>query len=214
MALVNGTTSLLMFDGIETLDRVDDLDRRTDADAVDDSGHAPALFIAAFRPHVIVLILASVDFAHAVAGTFPDGATLIRFGDFDRVGTTGRRSYVRFGAHADAFDATVDAQTPFIASVVPSVAFRVLHILVDAGLGYVLAFVDRTALAVGDVAHGDAAVGAWRSQRSRAALSAVDFTRATVTTQFAAVVEDLLVLVLLAFVGARQEFLADLRMEK
>ena len=209
MALVNGTTALLMLDGIHALYRVDDLNGRADADAIDDAGDAAALLVAAFRPHVLVLVLASVDFAHAVAGTLPNGTAGVRFGDFDRIGTAGGRADVGFGTHGDALDAAVDAEAALLASVVPPIALDVLDVLVDARLRQMLTLVDGAALALGNVAHRDAAVGARRSERRRAALRAVDVAGAAVAAQLASVVEDLLVFVLLALVLAGRAFLAD-----
>jgi len=125
----------LVLDGVHALNGIDDLNGRTDADAIDDAGYAAALLVAAFRPHVVVLVLASIDLAHAVAGTLPNRTALIRFGDLDGVGTARRRPDVRFWAHGDAFHATIDTQAALFASVVPSVALDVLDVLVDAGLG-------------------------------------------------------------------------------
>jgi len=158
LALVNGTTTLLMLDGIEALYGVDDLDGRTDADAIDNPGDAATLLVAALRPNVVVLVLPSVGFTDAIARTFPNGTALIRFGDLDGIWTAGRWADVSLGAHADAFDAAVDAKTALVASVVPPVSFDVLDVLVDAGLGQMLAFVHRAALAFGNVTDGNASV--------------------------------------------------------
>jgi len=209
LALVNRAAALLMLDRVEALHGIDDLNGRTDADAVDDAGDAAALLVAAFRPDVVVLILSSVDFAHAVAGTLPNRTALIRFGDLDRVGTARRGSDVRLGTHGDALDATVDAETALLATVVPPVSLDILDVLVNAGLGQVLTFIHGTAFTFRHVAHGDASVGSGWRERRRASLGAVDFSGATVASQFAAVVEDLLVLILLTFVSARGKLLAD-----
>lgn len=87
LAFVNRAATLLMLDRVEALHGIDDLNGRTDADAVDDAGDAATLLVAAFRPDVVVLVLSAVDFAHAVAGTLPNRTALIGFGDLDRVRT-------------------------------------------------------------------------------------------------------------------------------
>ena len=209
MTFVNGTTALLVLDGVHALNGIDDLNGRTDADAIDDAGHAAALLVAAFRPHVVVLILAPVDFTNAVARTLPDGTALIRLGDLDRVRTAGGRTDVRLRAHGDALHATVDTQAALFTSIIPSVTLDVLHVFVDAGLGQMLALVDGTAFALGHVPDGDAAVGAGRRQRSRTALGAVDFAGATVAAQLAAIVKDFFILVLLTFISTRRQLFAD-----
>ena len=198
-----------MLDGIEALHRVDDLDGRADADAVDDAGDAAALLVAAFRPDVVVLVLSPVGFTDAVARTFPNWTALIRLSDLDWIRTTRRWADVGLGAHADAFNATVDAETTLLASVVPPVSFNVLDVLVDAGLGQMLTFVDRAALAFWDVTDGNASVRSRRRQSGRTALCAVNFAGATVAAEFASVVEDFLVLVLLTFVLTGRQLLAD-----
>lgn len=198
-----------MLDGVDALNRVDDLNGRANADAIDDARDAAAFLVAAFGPNVVVLVFSPVGFTDAIAGAFPDGAALIRLGDFDRVRAAGGWSNVGLRAHADALDAAVDAETTLVASVIPSVSFDVLDVFVDAGLGQMLTFVDRAAFSVRDVADGDAAVGAGRRERRRATLSAVDFTGAAVAAFFAAVVKDLLVLVLLSFVLTGRQLFAD-----
>jgi len=87
LAFVYRAATLLMLDRVEALHGIDDLNGRTDADAVDDAGDAATLLVAAFRPDVVVLVLSAVDFAHAVAGTLPNRTALIGFGDLDRVRT-------------------------------------------------------------------------------------------------------------------------------
>lgn len=79
----------MMLDGIGALQRMNDLNGWTNADAVDDTRNASALLVATFRPNVVVFVLFPVDLADIVAGTFPDGTTMARLGDLDRIGTTG-----------------------------------------------------------------------------------------------------------------------------
>jgi len=116
---------------------------------------------------------------------------------------------VRLGTHGDALDATVDTETALLAPVIPPVSLNVLDVLVNAGLGQVLAFVDGAAFALGYVADGDTSIGAGWRERRRASLGAVDFAGATVASQFAAVVENFLVLILLTLVRAGSKLLAD-----
>jgi hypothetical protein len=80
------TASLLVSDRVDALKAIDDLNRWTNTDAVNDASHAATLLVATVRPHLAIFILTTIDFALAVAGTFPDGTTFARLGDLDRVG--------------------------------------------------------------------------------------------------------------------------------
>jgi hypothetical protein len=85
-------------------------------------------------------------------------------------------------AHVHALDPAVHTEATLITPIIPSVSFHILHTLVDAGLGDVLAFPDRTTFPVGHTSHRLAPIRPGWGKGRRASLSTVHFTRTAVAS--------------------------------